>query len=78
MNEQDLQKKTESDIEEFINKTKASLEKSSMSTSIGEEIGIVEKVFDCPLDDVMDQFALLQNYLLDLGDEARDLIDSLE
>jgi hypothetical protein len=34
---------------------------------------VAEKVIGYPIDCVLDQFALLQNYLLDLGDEARTL-----
>jgi Phosphotransferase enzyme family len=45
---------------------------------LADEGAIAEKVFGYPVDYVLDQFALLQTYLLDLGDEARELIDSWE
>jgi hypothetical protein len=35
---------------------------------------IVENVFGCSREYLVDQFALLQNYLLDLGEEARELM----
>lgn len=48
------------------------------NTLLGDEgETIAEKVFGCPRDQLLDQFALLQSYLLDLGDEARTLVGDL-
>jgi hypothetical protein len=38
---------------------------------------ICEKIFGCTLKYLADQYAVLQDYLLDLGDEARELMDDL-